>query len=174
MVEHIATAWNKSRLGLGALLLAGGVFVLVDISLVSTVSALVIGGAVIVAGIAAALESISKPTSSGMIGRLALAVLYIAFGVLLIVHPSFQAIFLKNALAATLIVSGGLRVGMALRHWATYRWLIISGLIGVAGGIAIFIEKPLAGISFIATILGVDLLTHGFGWIMMGLQGRRA
>lgn len=174
MVEETAAVWNKSRLGLGGLLLAAGIFVLVDISLVSTVSAFVIGGAVIVAGVAAALESISKPASSGMIGRLALAVLYIAFGVLLIIHPSFQAIFLKNALAAALIVSGGVRVGMALRNWATYRWLVISGVIGIAGGVAIFIEKPLAGIGFIATVLGVDLLTHGFGWIMMGLQGRRA
>lgn len=171
--EAQAIRWDKSRLGLGVVLLAAGIFVLVDIALVSTVSAIVIGGAVVAAGALAIVQSLSKPTWRETVVRIVLAFLYIAFGVLLIVHPSFQAIFMKFALAAALVVSGGLRIGLALVKWSEYRWLLISGLVGLAGGVAIFIEKPMAGIAFIAGVLGADLLTHGFGWIMTGLQGRR-
>lgn len=168
MTEEAAATWDMSRLGLGLVLLAAGIFVLVDIALVSTISAVVIGGAVIVAGVAAALESLARPGWSGAIRRLALAILYIAFGLSLILHPSFQAVFLKTALTGALIVSGGLRVWMALFNWATYRWLIVSGVIGIVGGAAILFWKPAPGIGFIAAMLGADLLTHGVGWILIG------
>lgn len=165
--------WNNGRLLFGAAFLIVGSLVLIDISIVSSVSALAIGGAAILAGLAAIFQRATTRSLASLLWRLALGILYISFGVVLLCRPEFQAAFLKFALATALVGSGLLRVGLGLSRKA-YRWLLASGLIGIAGGAAIFLEKPFAEVRFVAAVLGFDLLIHGLVWIAIGLRGEQA
>ncbi len=154
----------KARLWLGAVLLAAGLFVLIDIALVTRISAFLIGGAAVVAGLATMFQRPAKRSWVGLLWRLGLGLLYVSFGLLLINQPVFQETFLRLALAAALVGSGILRIGLGLLR-EQHRWLLVSGFVGAAGAAAIFLQTPPAGIRFIATVLGIDLLVHGLVWL---------
>src|SRR5262249_41059838 len=134
-------SWNNRQLLLGGALLAVGLFVLIDISLVSSISAIAISAAAILAGLAAIFQRATTRSVGSLLWRLALGILYVSFGVVLLCRPDFQSAFLKFALAAALVGSGILRVGLGLFR-KDHRWLLLSGVIGIAGGVAIFVEKP--------------------------------
>jgi len=164
---------DKGQLLLGAALLIAGLAVLIDLSLVSSISAIALGGVAIVVGLFALFERGSARSTAGLWWQRVLGILYISFGLLLIGRPEFQSAFLKLALAVALIGSGALRVGLGILR-KPWRWLLVSGLIGAAGGVAIFLHQPFAELRFVAVVLGIDLLVHGLVRIEMGLRGKRS
>lgn len=159
--------WDIAKLSLAVILVGLGILVLIDIYLVSKVSAVLIGGLAVVAGIAAVLHSLPRRSMLNLIVGLCLGILYITFGCVLLNSTSFRATFMTLVLGATLVSSGILRAVLGAWRWSGYRWLIPSGLIGVAGGTAILLERPFMASSAIALILGVDFLVHGTAWALL-------
>lgn len=165
-------AWDKGQLLLGTALLIAGVLVLADITLVSTISVIAIAGLAMIAGLVTMLQRATTRSWGGLLWRLALGILYICFGLMLIYRPEFQAAFLRLALAAALVASGLLRIWLGVARRA-YRWLPLSGAVGVIGGLAILLAEPGAEVRFIAAVLGIDLLVHGIVWIATGMRTPR-
>ena len=154
-----------SRTALGLVLVAVGLFVLVDVALVARISTLAVGGAAVVAGAFQIFHGFTTKEWGGFVGRILLGVLYAGFGIALLMRPDFGPLVLLYTLGLVLVASGVVRCAMGIRERGTFLWLIASGLFGIAAGLSILTGWPISGIRVIAVLLGLDLVTHGIAWL---------
>lgn len=154
-----------SRTALGVVLIAVGLFVLVDVALVARVSALAIGGAAVVAGAFEIFHGFWTKEWRGFLSRILLGVLYVGFGAALVTQPGFGSLFLLYTLGLVLVASGIVRCSMGIRQRGSFHWLLASGLFGMAAGLMILTGWPITGIRAIAILLGLDLVLHGIAWL---------
>lgn len=154
---------------LGGVLLLGGIFVLADMMLVKTVSALVIGGAAIVAGVFEIIHAFWTKGWAGATPRMLLGFLYVVFGAVLLTQPAFRAIFLTYALGFALLLSGLVRlpVGFRLRAPLGKLLIMLSGVFGIVAGLVILSGWPVSGIRAIGALLAIDLISQGVGWLVV-------
>ena len=101
---------------------------------------------------------------------------YIAAGVLCIVNPVLASVALTLLLGAGLIAAGVVRAFLATQLPPDHpRALIfLAAGITILLGLIIVSHWPLDSVYVLGTLLGVDLLFHGVGWVSfgMGLQAR--
>jgi uncharacterized membrane protein HdeD (DUF308 family) len=101
---------------------------------------------------------------------------YIAAGVLCIVNPILASAVLTLVLGAGLIAAGVVRAYLATQLPADHpRALIfLAAAVTILLGLIIVSHWPLDSVYVLGTLLGVDLLFHGVGWVSfgVGLQGR--
>jgi uncharacterized membrane protein HdeD (DUF308 family) len=166
------TAWWQSAL-LGMLLVLAGLFVLWDAMAATVVSAIVFGIALLCVGLAEVVAAFRVPHWSGVLWRLLVGSLYAIGGGVLLADPQGASTVLTLAFAAALIVSGGVRLYMAVRNWQRLGWLLLaSGIVGIVGGLAILLKWPLSGLWVFGLAVGADLLLHGAWWIASGWTAR--
>jgi uncharacterized membrane protein HdeD (DUF308 family) len=101
---------------------------------------------------------------------------YIAAGVVCIVNPVLASVALTLLLGAGLIAAGAVRAILAFQLPADHpRGLVFLGAaVTILLGLIIVSHWPLDSVYVLGTLLGVDLLFHGVGWVSfgMGLQAR--
>jgi uncharacterized membrane protein HdeD (DUF308 family) len=101
---------------------------------------------------------------------------YIAAGVVCIVNPVLASVALTLLLGAGLIAAGVVRATLAFQLPADHpRALVfLAAAVTILLGLIIVSHWPLDSIYVLGTLLGVDLLFHGVGWVSfgMGLQAR--
>jgi uncharacterized membrane protein HdeD (DUF308 family) len=101
---------------------------------------------------------------------------YIAAGVLCILNPVFASAVLTLLLGAGLIAAGLVRAYLATQLPADHPRALVFLAAGVTVllGLIIVSHWPLDSVYVLGTLLGVDLLFHGVGWVSfgMGLQAR--
>lgn len=154
---------------IGIVLILAGVVVLGDLALATVISALLLGIAVICAGLVEIACAIFAGGWRGFLWQTALGILYIIFGCVLVSQPAFGSLILTWVLGAVLVVSGFVRIFLGIRHLHSGGWLIfVSGLFGFAAGLLIFIGWPSTGIWVIGAFLGIDLILHGLAWLAVG------
>jgi uncharacterized membrane protein HdeD (DUF308 family) len=173
----LGSGWGGSRLSptvLAVVFVAAGVLVLVDASLVARFSVALVAGAAIAVGGFELIQGLTRRPWTRAAPRCALGILYIAFGLALLRHEEIRAALLTNALALVLIISGGIRIALGAGRAAGARWLLLSGVVGVAAGLSIFFGWPASGARWISIALGVDLLIHGLAWLMIALTTRNS
>ncbi len=77
--------------------------------------------------------------------------------------------------AAALIASGAARVFLAVQHWGRLGWLLlVSGLVGILGGLVILFKWPLSGLWVLGLAVGIDLILHGIWWIVSSWGAKEA
>src|SRR5260370_10369656 len=98
-------------------------------------------------------------------------VLYLAAGVLCIVNPLLASVVLTLLLGAGLIAAGVLRAYLATRLPAGQpRGLVFAAAaVTTLLGLIIVSHWPSDSVYVLGTLLGVDLLFHGVGWVSFGL-----
>ena len=95
---------------------------------------------------------------------------YIAAGIVCIVNPVLASVALTLLLGAGLIAAGVVRAYLAFQLPADHP----RGLVFVAAGVTILLgliivsHWPLDSVYVLGTLLGVDLLFHGVGWVSFG------
>jgi uncharacterized membrane protein HdeD (DUF308 family) len=47
---------------------------------------------------------------------------------------------------------------------------LLSGIFGILAGLVILIGWPVTGLWVIGFLLGIDLIFHGFGWLLLAWQ----
>src|SRR6516165_94608 len=103
-------------------------------------------------------------------------VLYLAAGVLCIVNPLLASVVLTLLLGCGLLAAGVVRVYLAMQLPAGQpRGLVfLAAAVTILLGLIIVSHWPLDSVYVLGTLLGVDLLFHGVGWVSfgMGLQSR--
>ena len=103
-------------------------------------------------------------------------VIYIAAGVLCIVNPVLASVVLTLLLGAGLIAAGVVRAFLAFQLPADHpRALVfLAAAVTILLGLIIVTHWPLDSVYVLGTLLGVDLLFHGVGWVSfgVGLQAR--
>ena len=98
-------------------------------------------------------------------------VLYIAIGLLCIVNPILASVALTLVLGAALIAAGLVRAFLAFQLPADQpRALVfVAAAATILLGLIIVSHWPLDSIYVLGTLLGVDLLFHGVGWVNFGV-----
>jgi uncharacterized membrane protein HdeD (DUF308 family) len=96
---------------------------------------------------------------------------YIAAGVLCIVNPVLASVALTLLLGASLIAAGVVRAFLATQLPPDHpRALIfLAAGITILLGLIIVSHWPLDSVYVLGTLLGVDLLFHGVGWVSFGM-----
>jgi uncharacterized membrane protein HdeD (DUF308 family) len=158
---------------LGLAMIAAGVLVLGDVVLVTVISTIFIGWMSIFAGAFEIVHSFWTKGWGGFVWQLLLGVLYIAFGIVLVAQPVGSALILTYVLGLLLLTSGIVRMLLGFGHWREAGWImLLSGLFGVLAGLVILTGFPMTGLWVLGFLLGVDLITHGLGWLTYAWQSR--
>jgi uncharacterized membrane protein HdeD (DUF308 family) len=169
-VERLRGKWAAIA-AFGVLLVVLGVAALV-FSLVATIATVTLNGVLFL--IAGGAE-IGIGMHSREWGRFFLWVIggliYIAAGVLCIVNPILASVVLTLFLGAGLIAAGVVRAFLAFQLPADHprSMVILAAAVSILLGLIIVSHWPLDSVYVLGTLLGVDLLFHGVGWVSFGL-----
>ncbi len=159
-------AWTSSAIGIVFVL--AGIFVLGDLALATTISAIVLGVAIICAGFIEIAFAIWTGGWRGFLWQTMLGILYVVFGFLLVSFPAMASAVFTWILGVVLLISGLGRIFFSLRYLPGDRWMMfVSGLFALMAGLLILIGWPATGIWVIGAFLGIDLLLHGLGWLIV-------
>jgi uncharacterized membrane protein HdeD (DUF308 family) len=98
-------------------------------------------------------------------------VLYLSAGVICIVNPALASVVLTLLLGAGLIAAGLVRLLLAFRLPPVQPRLLVfvGSAVTILLGLVIVSHWPMDSVYVLGTLLGVDLLFHGAGWVSFGL-----
>jgi uncharacterized membrane protein HdeD (DUF308 family) len=101
--------------------------------------------------------------------------LYLISGLICIFNPDLASLVLTLMLGAGLIAAGIVRIvlGFQLPHDHPRALVFLAGAVTSLLGLIIVGHWPADSVLVLGTLLGVDLLFHGAGWVSFGL-GLRA
>jgi uncharacterized membrane protein HdeD (DUF308 family) len=101
--------------------------------------------------------------------------LYVVTGIICILNPVFASAILTLVLGAGLIAAGVVRAYLAfqLPSGQPRSLVMLAAAVTFFLGLVIVIHWPLSSVYVLGTLLGVDLLFHGAGWVNFGM-GLRA
>jgi uncharacterized membrane protein HdeD (DUF308 family) len=185
----IMTAYDSSRLRtgnlsappfwlcvlLGVVMILAGILVLGDVALATVISTLFVGWTAIVTGAFEVIHAFWTKGWGGFVWQILLGILYIAFGMVLVSQPVASALILTYVLGLLFLISGFVRILLSFSHWSEAGWImLLSGLFGVLAGLVVLTGFPLTGLWVLGFLLGVDLISHGVGWLTYAWQPARA
>jgi uncharacterized membrane protein HdeD (DUF308 family) len=155
----------------GAFVAALGLFSIVLPYVAGTAVAILVGAALLIAGLGEIVQSFSHQSAARKLGGLILGVITAVAGAVALSEPWLELSVLTLMLAGVLIASGIWRVVAAWSFRQTGGWLglAFSGLIGIVLGVMILMGWPETSMWAIGTLVGVDLLFTGFSLIGLGL-----
>ena len=96
-------------------------------------------------------------------------VLYLAAGVLCIVNPLLASVVLTLLLGCGLLAAGIVRIYLAMQLPAGQPLVFLAAAVTILLGLIIVSHWPLDSVYVLGTLLGVDLLFHGVGWVSFGM-----
>ena len=103
-------------------------------------------------------------------------VLSLIAGFLIMDEPVRGALVLTIVVVAFLAVGGITRIVLAFRHREMANW----GLLAVSGVVSLLVAGlhnatfPWSGLWVLGTLIAVELIVQGIGWLSFGLALRRA
>ncbi len=169
-VERLQAKW-ASITAFGVLLVVLGVAALF-FSLVATIATVTLNGVLFLIGGAAEIAIGMHARSWGRFFLWVIGgVLYLAAGVICIVNPVLASIVMTLFLGAGLIAAGLVRIFLAAGLPAGQERLpvFVAAAVTILLGLIIVSHWPLDSVFVLGTLLGVDLLFHGVGWVSFGM-----
>ncbi len=163
-------------LALGILLILAGIAA-IAFPLLSTIAAkIALGWIFLAGGVILVIHAFSASGWRGFLWSLLIGLLYLVVGGYLAFFPLTGIITLTLLLAALFLVEGVLEVIMAfrVRPHEGWGWVLLSGLIAIAVGVLITLELPSSAAWAIGLLAGINLISTGWGFVILSLAGRRA
>lgn len=160
---------------LGVLLLVLG-FVAAGNLLVATVASVwFVGMMMLAAGIIEVVHAFGVKSWGRFFFWLLSGLFYALAGLLVFYNPILAARALTVFLAASLIVSGALRIWVAFSHKVTgWGWVAFGGLITVLAGLVIMAGWPVNSLWVLGIFLAIDLILQGITFIAFGFGLKKA
>jgi len=165
----------KSRCGwifvFGVLLVVCGALAIISpvMTVMTTFVAVAFLGAIlIVAGIATIATSLWVGKWSGLLLQLLVGVLYMTAGWVIIDTPLEAARFITLFMAAFFIVMGVFRIVASLVvQFPFWGWALLNGIVTFLLGVIIYHRYPESCLWALGLLAGVEMLFHGWNWIMV-------
>jgi uncharacterized membrane protein HdeD (DUF308 family) len=154
-----------------------GLIALASIVMATIVTVFVVGIMMLIAGVAEVFHAFQIKTWGRFLLWLLLGALYIIAGFLTFDNPLLAAALLTLLLGISLIVSGIMRIVLALsmKEGMPWIWVVVSGVITLLLGLIILAHWPVSSLYILGLFLGIDLIFAGAGWLAVGFGlGRRA
>jgi uncharacterized membrane protein HdeD (DUF308 family) len=155
-------------LGVGELLLGG--VASTNLFAANLASVLVIGAAIVVAGIFQIVHAFSARALRGVLFWLLAGIVYAAAGVIILYDPLLASLTLSLTAGVFLVAAGAMRVwaGFHIRPAAGWRWIVAAGALTLCVGGIVISAWPGIGLWFLGAMLVVDLIFQGWGLIAFG------
>jgi len=174
-VEPLEAKW-ASITAFGVLLVVLG-FAALAFSLVSTIATVTLNGVLfLIAGAAEIAIGMYSRTWGLFFLWVIGGVFYLAAGLICIVNPVLASVVLTLVLGAGLLAAGVVRLVLAFRLPPVQPRLLIfvAATVTILLGLVIVTHWPMDSVYVLGTLLGVDLLFHGAGWVSfaLGLHAR--
>jgi len=173
-IAHLRGKWG-AVIAFGVLLIALGLAALV-FTLASTVATVTVNGVFfIVAGAAEVGIGAHTQRWSRFFLWIAGGVLYLIAGLFCILNPIFASLALTLALGAGLIAAAAVRLYLALQlpPGQPRNMVLLAAAVTFLLGLIIVMHWPSDSVYVLGTLLGIDLLFHGAGWVTFGMGLRK-
>jgi uncharacterized membrane protein HdeD (DUF308 family) len=138
------------------------------------VTVIVLGVALMVAGIVTIVSAFWIGKWSGMLLHLLAGILYLVMGFVITERPVATAVVMTLFIAATFIVLGAFRAVSALAlRFPQWGWVMLNGIITLILGVVIYRHFLDSALWVIGLLVGIELLFNGWSWIMLSLAVRK-
>ena len=136
-------------------------------------SVVVFGVLLLVAGITEVVHALMVRSGRGFALHLLSAALYLIAGLFMLEDPVRAATVITLLLAASFLAGGVLRIIFSLAiRFAGWPWVLLNGVVDVILGVVILSGWPGSGLWVIGLFVGIDLLFHGWSWVILALAAR--
>jgi uncharacterized membrane protein HdeD (DUF308 family) len=172
-VRAITGKWGWFvALGVGQLILGG--IASTNLFAADLASVLVIGAAMLAAGIFQIVHAFSARGVRGFLFWLLGGIVYGAAGAVILYDPILASFALSLVAGVLLVVTGMLRTwaGFHSRPAAGWRWLVAAGVLTFLVGVIVIATWPGIGLWLLGAMLVVDLVFQGWGFIAFGIALR--
>jgi uncharacterized membrane protein HdeD (DUF308 family) len=171
--SKVADRW-RWFVALGIVLIVLGVAAWLDVVSVTLATTIVIGASLLVGGVFQLIHAFMTRAWRGFIFGLLSGLFYVAGGLLIINEPAHGAVVVTLVLVALITAGGIIRVLLALRHREVRAWglVLVSGLVSVVVGCLLYANLPWSGLWVLGTLISVELLVQGGGWLYFGIALR--
>jgi uncharacterized membrane protein HdeD (DUF308 family) len=150
-----------------------GLFAIGSAFVATLASVLVFGVLLLIAGVTEVIHAVMVRNLRGFAMHLLAAVLYLLVGVFMLEDPVRAAAVITLLLAASFFVGGALRVLFALiERFPAWPWVLLNGIIDLFLGVLIWNGWPESSLWVIGLFVGIDLLFHGWSWVILALTVR--
>ena len=159
---------------LGVVMILAGGFAFVDTMAVTLLSVIFIGAAMLVAGVFQVVHAFANKDWGHFLVAVLCGALYIVGGLLIMDEPAQGSLIVTIFLLVALTVGAVLRIVMALQHREVAGWwlLLLGGIVTIVLAVLLFLGLPWTSLWLLGTIIAVELIFHGVGWISFGLALR--
>lgn len=102
------------------------------------------------------------------------AIAYVIGGIVIITNPMLASSLITMVIAAIFIAVGAMRIMMAMQLKEVKGWWIplVSGLLSLIFGGMIMTAWPVSGMWLIGLLIAVDLIFHGWGYVVLALAAK--
>lgn len=175
-LSHLRSGWCW-LLSLGILLAIAGTAALVfpaATAMTSLAAVIFLGVLLMVSGASVIVAAFWAGRWSGFLVQLLIGILYFVAGLTIAELPGQSTVLITLFLASLFIIGGIFRSVAALvirfPHWG---WSLLNGVVTFVLGVIIYRHFAEASLWLIGTLVGIDMLLHGWSWIMLALAIRR-
>jgi len=166
---HLAWGW---LLALGIALIVLGTVALGDTLAVTLISVLLIGWLLVASGIFHVIHLVRQVEARSFWNLLGTTCDFVA-GFYLVAQPALGALTLTLVLAAFLLASGIIRmVGIFHIDLPHKFWPVLNCILSIVLGILLWVHWPWTGMWFIGFAIAIELIFHGWAWVMVALALR--
>ena len=148
---------------LGVVFLIAGLIALSSIVVATAVSVTIVGVMMLVSGIAEIISAFSVRSWGKFFLWVLLGALYVIAGLLTFQNPILAAGILTLMLGVALVVSGFLRIflAMQMKEGTPWGWVALSGIITVLVGGMILAQWPVSSLLYSVSSSGLTLSSRG-------------
>lgn len=163
-------------LALGVLFLILGVIGLYMTTALTLASVLFFGALLLAGGVFQLIDAFKCRGWKSIVWYVFIAILYLIAGIAVMLNPAGASVVLTSVLASMLIIIGGLRIVMAfqLRGARSWGWLLIGGIAAMVLGLVILAQWPVSGLWVIGLFVAIEMILHGASLVFIGLAAREA
>jgi uncharacterized membrane protein HdeD (DUF308 family) len=159
--------------GLMLILCGAAAIVLAEIATFAT--GLIVGGALVVAGLGQILQAFQVKPWGGFIWNLSTGIVEVVGGALIYLNPVAGAVAITILIAIVFLVQGFTQIAFALkvRPRNGWGWLLAAGMIALFASAALLSHFPFSGDHEPGVITGISLLLAGCCYVAIALTRRR-
>jgi len=133
----------------------------------------VLGWLMLIAGAMEGVHAVTVRSWRGVALHLLAAALYLMIGLFILEDRDRAAAVLTLLLAASFFVGGLLRIVFSIGvRFPTWPWVLLNGVVDVLLGAVVWSGWPASSDWVIGLLVGIDLLFHGWSWVILGLTMR--
>ncbi len=174
--KHLRLEWCWLLI-YGVLLVVCGIAAIIYPAVTSFATVVVLGIMLMVAGISTIIAAFWTGKWSGVLVQLLVGILYVVVGYMITDRPLQSAAALMLFMASFFIVIGMFRTIAALVIRYPYSgWSLLNGMVTLLLGVIVYRlyhQFPPNVIWVLGTLVGVEMVFHGWTWIALSLAVRR-